>query len=75
MRKRKIRRYGVDAVFSDGVHVILRDFAKPQDAVRWLEGHQGVDLYPGRVYRMEIVPFEVDDADVSLQPPSRRPRR
>jgi hypothetical protein len=53
-------RYAVDAVFSDGQRVMLAAFTYAHLAGAWVDQHTGQDFYPGRVYRLEIVPFEVD---------------
>lgn len=54
-------RYAVDAVFGDGKHVTLRDFKLARDAERWLQSQARCDFYPGRVYRLVITAFDVED--------------
>jgi hypothetical protein len=65
VNKHLVRRYGVDAVFADGSHITLRDFRLAQNAVNFALTLKDRDLYPGRVYRIEIVPFDVDPEDAS----------
>jgi len=52
-------RWAVEAVFSDGHRVILRDFAWLRPAQDWLIEHEGRDFYPGRVYRLDIRKVEL----------------
>jgi hypothetical protein len=63
MQRRVTRRYSVDAVFMDGSRVSIRDFHFALRAAAFVTHIKDMDLYPGRPYRIEIVPFEVTDDD------------
>jgi hypothetical protein len=64
MRKQVERRYSVDAVFADGKRISVRDFYLATYAAAFVTAIKDTDLYPGRPYRLEIVPFEVTEEDV-----------
>jgi hypothetical protein len=63
MKPYVIRRYSVDAVFADRSRVSLRDFHFALHAAAYASRIKDMDLYPGRPYRIEIVPFEVTPQD------------
>lgn len=59
MINKKVYRWGVDIVFTDGHRTTLRDFHCERWARDWLASHDIGRYYPGRIVRAEITRFEV----------------